>query len=65
MTFDAVPAIGAPPFGVIAKAEPGTDDWVWSRFADHVIVTVVPSEPMVAVPIVTAVVFTTNERIEL
>ena len=32
----------APPLGATAKAEPGTA-WVWSRFSDQVMVTVMPS----------------------
>ena len=61
----AVPAIGEPPFGVTVNAEPGIAVCVWSRFADHVIVTVVPSAPTTAELRVTAVVFTTKERMAL
>ena len=59
-----MPAIPAPPFGAIEKAEPGTA-WVWSRFSDQVIVTVVPSAATVAELMVGAVVSTVNDWIAL
>ena len=65
VTLAAVPTMGEPPFGATANAKPATADCVWSSAADQVTVTVVPSVSTVTELIVTAVVLTVNERIEL
>ena len=54
----------APPFGATENAEPVTA-CVWSRFSDHVTVTVVPLAATTAELTVGAVVSTTNDLVDV